>query len=381
MRLMHFTQRFSITGLNLERFINLVQQSGIPLLSIRRTDARTLVCECFSSDLKTISALAVDKGWRIHDMQPLGHSARLVQIRKRPGIPIGFVLMIVGMLIMSQFVWRIDIQNAGPYQADISTYLSDNGFQCGMRRSSIDAAALENELLRRYPKIAWFQVYVSHMTLVVEATHGVPMPDLTDTTPGDVHASQDGIVESILVYAGTAAVKPGETVRKGDVLIRGQERSSDGEWVSVHAQGVINARTWHSETVHMPLYELQSAETGREQAVYSLHTPWFTLPPAPEKPAYLASNLYLTDTPLGGVFFPLFSRTAVYREVSLSYVPRDVQKVRKEAEDAAFKRLKTALFDDEIIDKWVDYCMIEDDILAVTVTAERLVDIGVFSSP
>ena len=49
--------------------------------------------------------------------------------------------------------------------------------------------------------------------------------------------------------------------------------------------------------------------------------------------------------------------------------------------DAALEQLKTALYGYEIIDKWVDYCMIEDDTLAATVTAERLVDIGEFSSP
>ena len=61
--------------------------------------------------------------------------------------------------------------------------------------------------------------------------------------------------------------------------------------------------------------------------------------------------------------------------------PRNVNQVRKEACEAALNQLKTALFGDEIIDKWVDYCMIEDDTLAATATAERLVDIGEPASP
>ena len=59
-------------------------------------------------------------------------------------------------------------------------------------------------------------------------------------------------------------------------------------------------------------------------------------------------------------------------------IPRDVEEVKREAAEAALKKLKSELFPDEIIDKWVDFSMIEDDKLAVTVTAERLADIGGF---
>ena len=65
----------------------------------------------------------------------------------------------------------------------------------------------------------------------------------------------------------------------------------------------------------------------------------------------------------------------------MEYVPRNEQEVREEAAQAALKQLKTALFGDEIIDKWVDYCMIEGDTLAATATAERLMDIGETNSP
>ena len=50
--------------------------------------------------------------------------------------------------------------------------------------------------------------------------------------------------------------------------------------------------------------------------------------------------------------------------------------VRTEAGQAALDRLKTLLYGYEIIDKWVDYCMIEDDTLAATATAEWLMDIA-----
>ncbi len=56
------THRFALSGLNLERFMNTVKKAGIPLLSVKRQDQRTLVCECYSADLPGLSQLAQEKG-------------------------------------------------------------------------------------------------------------------------------------------------------------------------------------------------------------------------------------------------------------------------------------------------------------------------------
>ncbi|MEG0492031.1 MAG: hypothetical protein RR696_02400, partial [Clostridia bacterium] len=68
-------------------------------------------------------------------------------------------------------------------------------------------------------------------------------------------------------------------------------------------------------------------------------------------------------------------------EVSMSYTLREASEVKAEAAAAALRKLKTALYGYELIDKWADYCMIEGDTLAVTVTAEWLMDIGGVASP
>ena len=107
-----------------------------------------------------------------------------------------------------------------------------------------------------------------------------------------------------------------------------------------------------------------------------IETPWFSFPASPDTPDFLASNAYITQTPVGGCFFPVWRRPTVYREVSLEYARRPEAEVRAEAGDAALGRLKTLLYGYEIIDKWVDYCMIEDDTLAATATAEWLMDIA-----
>ena len=375
-RLPFVTCRFTLTGLNLERFLNTLKKEGVPLLGARRADRRTLECACYLRDLPRVRQLAGEKGWRVTRERPAQLAAVLGALRRRPGALLGAALALAAALVLSQFVWRVEINGAGPYRADIAAYLTEAGYVPGARRGALDATALERSLTLRYPEVAWFHAYVSNVTLVVDVTRGVPMPDLPSARPGDVVALRDGIVDSVRVYAGTAAVEAGDAVRAGQVLIRGEERGADGAVVPVAARGAVIARCWLAHTVEMSLLEIHSEETGREAAAQSIETPWFSFPASPDTPDFLASNAYITQTPVGGCFFPVWRRTTVYREVSLEYARRPEAEVRAEAGDAALGRLKTLLYGYEIIDKWVDYCMIEDDTLAATATAEWLMDIA-----
>lgn len=375
-RLPFVTCRFTLTGLNLERFMNTLQKEGVPLLSARRADRRTLECACYLRDLPRVRQLAGEKGWRVTRERPAQLAAVLGALRRRPGALLGAALALAAALVLSQFVWRVEINGAGPYRADIAAYLEEAGYVPGARRDALDASALERNLTLRYPEVAWFHAYVSNVTLVVDVTRGVPMPELPSAQPGDVVALRDGIVDSVRVYAGTAAVQAGDAVRAGQVLIRGEERGADGATVPVAARGAVIARCWLTHTVEMSLLEIRSEETGREAAVQQIVTPWFSLPTEPDTPDFLASNAYITQTPVAGCFFPVWRKTTVLREVSLEYARRSEAEVRAEAGDAALERLKTLLYGYEIIDKWVDYCMIEDDTLAATATAEWLMDIA-----
>lgn len=375
-RLPFFTCHFTITGLNLERFMNAVQKENIPLLYVRREDRRTLCCGCYRADLARIRGLAQQKGWRLQNERPAQLAAALGWLARRPGIPVGVALMLALVGVLSGFVWRVEVHGAGPYRAEIAAYLEQSGYVPGTPRAGVDAAALERALTRRYPQIAWFHVYAYHVTLVVDVAAGVPMPQLRQAGEGDVVALRDGIVEQVRVYAGTAAVQPGDAVRRGQVLIRGVERAADEQLAPVRAEGVVTARCWQSHTVEMPLYGVESWETGKEVRADQIVTPWLRLPQEAPGADFLACNTYVEELPVVGCFFPVWIRRYTLREAAMEHAPRPPEQVRAEAADAALARLQNGLYGYEIIDKWVDYCMIEGTTLAATATVEWLMDIG-----
>ncbi|MBO5502737.1 MAG: sporulation protein YqfD, partial [Clostridia bacterium] len=346
--------QFTLTGLNLERFLNTLQKEGIALVSARRVDRRTLRCICRSADLDTITTIAREKGWRMEKARPVGLGARLRRWFSRPGLVIGTVLATVLLTVAMRFIWVIRIVDAGPYQADIMSFLAQEGYRCGMRKEQTDAATLSLLLQRRYPDVAWFRVYVNNVTLVVECTQGVPAPELPDAQPCDLLAVRDGVVQSVQVYGGTALVRPGDLVRRGQVLIRGEEQGADGEMVPAAARGRVIARCWQEETVRVSMQETLSEETGRSETHWQLCTPWFCWPKTLESPDYLTYHLYLTDTPVAGSFFPVWQREAEYREVALTRVMRPVAEAKAEAEAAALAQLRKTLRGYQLVQTWVE---------------------------
>src|SRR5699024_7678757 len=88
-RLPFVTCRFTLTGLNLERFMNTLQKEGVPLLSARRTGARTLECACYLRDLPRVRQLAGEKGWRVQRTRPAQLAALWAALKKRPGALLG----------------------------------------------------------------------------------------------------------------------------------------------------------------------------------------------------------------------------------------------------------------------------------------------------
>jgi len=107
----------------------------------------------------------------------------------------------------------------------------------------------------------------------------VEKPELVDDKVlGDVVARAPGLVTDLSVLEGEAAVKEGDTVLAGELLIAGNihiEGPEYGEvdlgWRRVKANGLIYARTWRTLEAEIPLEARVKSYTGEEIALWSLN--------------------------------------------------------------------------------------------------------------
>ncbi len=368
--------QFQVKGLSVEKLLNTVRQQGISFTRVKREKSRSLLLRCAQKDYEAFSSLAREKGFEVSAAQPVGFLRLEKQLAKRIGLWAG-ALAAVGLLIWALgYVWEVRVENAGAYLGEVKTFLNELGIHPGIRRSGVHLSDLRAKLEWRLPKVKWVRAEWQGVSLVVRLEEGVPPPDVVSNEgTGNIVAASDGLIQRVTAYAGTPAVKAGDFVKTGQTLIRGEERGKDGTAHPVQARGEVIARQWISVAARVPVMETASEPTGRKTVFRVIDTPFFSWQREKE-PDYLTSDREKETLPLGGVWLPVWVVRETFTEVSLHPRRRDVEEAKREGAQTAIFALNQALINEETVDKWMKFDMIEGDAITVTATAEILRDIG-----
>ena len=179
-------------------------------------------------------------------------------LKKIPNkIAISFALSICVLLIFlcSSVVWdiRVDGNDTLP-SSSIILALSDCGFEIGSSWDKCDLSAIENEMQLRFnDSISWINLnkrgFVCYVSVIEKATEK-PSTDSQTFEYANIVSDSDCVIEEVTVSAGLAAVKPGDTVKKGDVLIFGILPDEQGGGFC-RAQGRVTGRISDQVTVEV----------------------------------------------------------------------------------------------------------------------------------
>ena len=95
-----------------------------------------------------------------------------------------------------------------------------------------------------------------------------------------------------------------------------------------------------------------------------------------DTPDYLQWDLEIEESNLGGAWLPVRLIRERYWEAAVEENLRNPEEIRREAGKAALQMLEKTFPDEDFVDKWVDYSMIEGDAMIATATAEMERDIA-----
>ena len=155
-----------------------------------------------------------------------------------------FLFTVFLVLFLSNLVWCIEVDgNDNISDADIVMGLEECGFHIGSRWSKTDFGEIENAFLNRNSDIGWININrsgtVAYVT-VIEAKNAV-QDDSQNFELCNLVAKEDCVIEYISVTNGTAVVKAGDVVRKGDPLILGINNNENGSEFCA-AEGTVIGR-------------------------------------------------------------------------------------------------------------------------------------------
>lgn len=257
------TIQIEVKLFNSEQFLNLLWNSGVRIHNIKKIDKSTMIMEIDYEDYKTVKEAAKRVQGKVSIVSSRGGVFFLGRVKRKIGIVIGFFSFIILLYVLSNFIWSIKIETKmyiSPYE--IRQQLKELGVLEGINKNSIDVYELEEELQNLNDDIMWSNIRVEGSTLKVKIEEKITPPlDTEEDTSGGVIAKMDGEVKRIYTTSGTAAVKPGDIVKSGDVLVYPYEGTGEYQY-DVSAKGSVLANTFYEKVIELQVSGQKENRTG-----------------------------------------------------------------------------------------------------------------------
>ena len=236
-----------------ERFINLCNIKGINLWNVKN-DGVKVVAFTTEKEFQALKIPAENSGMTLKIIKSRGLKTFSKRHKWRCGVALGIVLAFCFWIFMSGYIWEIEIlETDGVNVEDFTESLADLGVKIGARKSKIDIIQVQNQLMNEYSELLWVSLNIFGGKVQVEMSEFIEQKDITDTkTPVNIVAKKKGEIVLVKGYNGVNAVKEGDNVTKGTLLISGVVKNFDGSEYFTHARGEIFAKTKNTEKIILP---------------------------------------------------------------------------------------------------------------------------------
>ena len=243
--------KVEITGNKLEYLPLIFQKRQIAIYKIKKSAKNGVIFTVDLNDLRKIFAICKNMCYNTKIKGYVGLLSPVAYAIKNVGVTVGIVIFIALAILLDGFVFNIDCVGTGAKLKNEITWVAKNyGINVGMPFSKVDFDGLSAEILKSNNGIKFVSVYKKGNSLVIDS--------VLDSTPSvqpilavsNVVCERDGVVESVKVLRGTALIKVGDSVKKGDTLI-GAYTVIDEKQYSALALGVVTilaTETYNFET-------------------------------------------------------------------------------------------------------------------------------------
>lgn len=321
------TVRMRIRGLMPEKLIERAREMDVRFQAIEPRGDHEIVVGVAARDAEKLSDLCRRFSIPCEVLSRRGRSALGIWLKNRWTLLVGLAVMLAACRVFFGHIWQIDVAFIGDSAAlgdpeAVYAALDAIGVRPGIPRD-LDARLLSEELLARCEGLSNALSRVEGVRLRIELAPEAAKPEVYALNrPRDLYADRTGIVVSVNVEAGLACVRPGDTVRRGQLLIRGEEKRSKEETRPIAALGQVVIRSWFEGQAEGSLTEERTEYTGRVAAASTLITPWLDIPITGGSD--FAQQAETVDAlPIGGLYLPVSVRRVTRRETRTRRVSVD----------------------------------------------------------
>lgn len=260
---------FTASGGFSERFINFCTALGIQLWGIRKK-SYGLMAYTTIDGYKKIKNAARASGMKVKIKKKTGLPFVIRKYESHTGLFVGLFVVLFILSIMSNHIWVVNIHgNTTVDDEKISEVFSDAGLNLGVRKNKFDASDINSDAVLSIGELSWASINIDGSVAEIEVREALQRPSLEKYYgTSNLIASKDGQVEIIEPYKGAAAVKDGQTVMQGSLLVSGVSHVRSGMSVFNDADGYVVART--KINVDVPIKNNYLELKPKVKRVYSL---------------------------------------------------------------------------------------------------------------
>ena len=318
----------------LHRFLSLLFPAGLEVWQVSRRDQEASFW-MKASQARRLRPLRRRCRVKARFVEKKGLVFQKRRIRERQGLFWGAILGGLLVWYLSGGVWQIEVEGCRSLSEEqVLAAARAEGVFPGCRLGDLDGKTVARAMQSALPQAGWIAVNTNGCAVeIVVSEREEPAPAESET-PCNLVAECDGVITSLSVMEGTAAVVDGSVVAKGQLLVSGVQENKDGSMHLVHATAQIKATTTHTLTVHVEKQERrlfwQGDTVWRGQiSAFSLTFP-LTLQAAPDG----LSVKFQWEKParLFGEPLPFVCRWEQYDSLQMKTVTLTEQDMRKTAQ-------------------------------------------------
>lgn len=371
-----------LRGRMTERFVVRAVEKGICFLRIRRTAPQEMeLCVC-EKDSKVLLSMAQEYGMELSVLSVAGKAYWRRKLHERGTVFLGLLLGMAAVLLFCSRIWQVEaIFSDGSVDAELLARIEQTarqwGVYPGIGQTQIDREELARFIQLQHPELTYVAVRRSGVKLTVEAATETRAPEVYDLSDRrDLTAARDSVVVYVEVLTGQANVKAGDTVRKGQILIRGKERIDNGITHEVRALGTVIGRVWFTGECRLPTQQILTQRTGRCNTASELRLyDWSVELDGAE--AYPCEQVETEHLPVGGLYLPLMIVRTTHWEAQQKLIESDIGQLRAQGAEYALSQARLQMPEEaREVDYWVEYVQ-ENSVLTVRVTVEAQMNIAV----
>lgn len=254
-----------ITGYNIERTLNFLCSKNIQFYEVEKYNLKQARIQIKPKDKKFVKQFLAERKIEIDSEKYVGLFKFTNFFKIRYGILIGLFLAISLIIIMSNFMLKIDVVGAEKVDAgEIVAMLEENGVSPFTHLNSIQTEQVEKLVLQHFDKVSSVSAIKKGCTIVINIKEKVindEFENLENVSP--LLATQNGMITDITLIQGTLLVKVGDIVKIGDPLVAPYTIDSNGKQIPIVPKAKIMADVWLTgKTEHTENY-LKKERTGQ----------------------------------------------------------------------------------------------------------------------